>query len=383
MTWFYLFDITIFSFCCFLKVYSMWRKIDSFVDFLTLKSKPFAQFINSFYKRFLAFYCSFCANWFVKKIARFLNSSAVYRKKVLDSNLFYKFRLLSLVAIAVLGIGFVWKSSLSAAWVVALTLVLMWFVFRGYRAAYVVACAIFALLTLVDVFYDGWSALLFLCGLIVASIIWFLALNAEMVRVNLEKSFQLRKKAYSLHKDMVVACLLLLLVLLGGLVKYGFSHPAEGNNVSEIPTVSQNQKLSLAAGTAARHLYGYQDYCHKQGYNLVIYPEVFRSKFATHLAKIEKDLSQYGETTQTFYNQAKSRLGRKLEDSIAVDIENIRRQAIIELVAVNQNTESQNVRWNNDMSKLISTAEACALFDEMAETILLKPNASFQQIMSY
>ena len=66
-----------------------------------------------------------------------------------------------------------------------------------------------------------------------------------------------------------------------------------------------------------------------------------------------------------------------------MDIENIRRQAIIELVAVNQNTEPQNVRWNNDMSKLISTAEACALFDEMAETILLKPNASFQQIMSY
>lgn len=363
----------------------MRRIVGSCLDFFTLKTKPLALWMHSIYLKFGEQKCRALSSAFVEGIARFLNSSALYRKKVLDSNLFEKFRFLSLLAVAILAFCFAWNSSLNVPTIVTLSAIVMWFIYQGYRAAYVVACILFALFALIDIFYDGFSALLFLFGWGLLTIVCFWAFNAEMIRVNLEKSFQLKKIPYNLHKDFVVAFLIALaclgISLLGNSVystkTYDISHNTPVQNMMK------NPKLSLAAGTVARHLYGYQDYCSKQGYNLVIYPKAFLSKFSNSISKIQTDLKQYGYNLETFYALAKSQLGRKLDDSIAVDIENIRRQAIVELVAVKQNTASQNVKWNEELSQLISTSEACAIFDEMAETILLKPNSAFQRITSY
>lgn len=356
----------------------MLKKLDSLILCLLSYLKPICDKIAPSYKKFVLPYQKTLTKLFFAKTAFFLKLSAKEKKKILEQNLLGKMRAAALIVCffqalfsAVLSLDIF--SFFCAGFLIYLIL-------QGYRSAY--------LLSLLFVLFDSLS-LAFLCpektlmllGWIVLSLpILAFAFKYENARLDLEKKFELRQSHSRPFYDFIAAflcsCVCALVALVFLIICSFFS-------TNEPISSSKNQKLNDVAGTAVRHIFAYADYCKSQGIELVNYPKVFVSLFGTSLSKIQNELALDDSNLADFYEQAKKTFGQRLYDSVAADIEKVRKQAILETVALQKNVPVNTLVWDDKFNGLISTAEGCVLFDEMAENILSHSSPSLERIKNF
>ena len=352
----------------------MWQYINALIDCIVLKVKPHTSKIEKFYKKHCSKKLSACSQSFLKLCEPFLKTSLKSRKKILENNLFEKIRLLCVLVVVFFSAVLVYSGSCCLLLALFLNSLVIWFLFRGYRAAYL--CALVCFLFELALAFN-WVVL---SVFVIAAAVLSWGFRIENTRISLEKSFQLRRTYFDILRDCVAASLLALFVLLVGFILFWIC--GESAQEKEAQLVKQ-QQLGIVAGTAARHLFGYEDFCKNQGYVLKNYPVVFAKFFAPEISKIDTALKKQGSSLQIFYQNAKDAFGRRLYNSIAEEIETIRQQAIVEMVSLKKNVNPQDVLWDSDIDGMISTTEACVLFDEMAESILLRPNASFDEMKKF
>ncbi len=252
-------------------------------------------------------------------------------------------------------------------WIFAIIgLPLAWLVWREYRmaafwlSAFQIICMAGSLVVRPEYFL---LEILFGLLFFLVCFICFRYDNAKAKLLGKSVSDEKNKKYKDASAVLISACMLFVAFLLTELVSPGAKMP-----VPEVPV--GNHVFNRRAGVISRSLFGYTEFCRKQNYELKIYPQAFAKRYAGEIAEVEKELSRDGLTLSDYYNNAKRIYGRRLDESIASEMDILRRQAIVELVALNRNIRPSQVRWLPEMDGYISMTEACVLFDEIAENTL-------------
>ncbi len=356
----------------------MIKKLSAFIDWVSTAVSPFMAKVVPFYKKNILPRQKRFSSAFMLKIAPFLKLAPSDKKKILEQNLVGKLRAASIAFCLILALYSVGISFSAGA--VFISVFVSYLMFRGYRAAYVMG-AVFVML---DVFcllgYAESNGLLLFLWLVLALVAFAFAFKYENARISLENGFELKRSQYSLQRDVIAAfiysaILWIVAFILLVITSLGMNAPQS--------SAEDREALNAAAGIAARHIYGYTDYCKSQGYELKRYPEVFAKKFEPSIIKIQAQLAEQDSTLAIFYENAKLAFGKRLFDSLAADIDEVRKQAIIEAVALKNNVSASQVVWSDDYNKEISPEEGCVIFDEMASSIVSSSSADLQKLKNY
>ena len=310
-----------------------------------------------------------CADFIFRRFRKFLDTSPREKQLILQNGLTENMRKVTGIAVIIQFIAAffafwafpVWEIVLFAAELAAL-----YFCLRGYRAAYIILGGT-ALLNFLVMLAAGplyvWPAVLGWL-LLTAATIW--GFKYENALYEIERKAGAKPLKRDVWRDAAGASVLAAVVLASCLFA-----PAQVPSPEERKAEQKyNHQLSMAAGTVVRHVYGYADFCHGEGYDMQKYPAEFKKRFEPEINLLEKELKEQNSSLEKFYQNAKRIYGRKLMESIGSELDGMRRQAIIEMVVMDRGMDASKVKWTPDMDSLISMQEACVLFDELSESIL-------------
>ncbi len=329
---------------------------------------PFCQRLKPLYKKIKPLQDKLSARFF-ETFCRPLTISPKEKQKIFSGNLVRMFRFYTVMAIilqifaSVLMLG-----TTRSVWnFLIIYLPLLYLALKGYRISYLLLILVNTVTAVLAFIKDPSSVLLGVFLWAVFSLIYAFAFKYENGRIIMEKSRELKHSAPDVQKDVVAAVLIMFLALLiAGLV----SVVRTPNMFHKNQVLKSNYQLNRAAGTLSRHLYGYSEFCREQGYELKIYPASFARYFAPEIARVQEQLQKQNSSLPEYYNNAKRIYGQRLIESIAQEMDGIRRQAIVEMVALDKNIRPSEVKWDEKMDGLISMQEACVLFDEISDSAI-------------
>lgn len=358
----------------------MLKKFFLFTDRLAKGLSPVVLKISPLYKKYFLPTQKNFVSAFMDKCSPWMKISSIEKKKMLEKNLLAKFRIASVILCLL-------QIFLSAVFDFS-TLPFFFFgffaflIFKGYRSAYLLAALGFVFDVVSLLFFSTVNSLFILLWLVIGVAVLFFGFKYENARIDLEKKFELRKSQTAPLSDCIAAFLAAVFLWL---VSCFLSLFIANNSAYADFSDEENQQLYIASGTVARHVFGYADYCQSKGYQLTNYPNAFIKKFDPAVSKIQNALTERGSSLADFYHNAQKVFGNRLYESLAQDIEKVRHQAIIEMVALKQNIPTDKVVWSDDYDKLISSEEGCVIFDEMAESIVasLVHSPSIEQLLSF
>lgn len=356
----------------------MVKKIDGLVSVVSKFVSPAISKVLPFYKKKILPKQKIWSSAFMQKLSPFLKLSISDRKKVLEQNFVAKFRTAA-IGICLFQALFSAVISYSSA-VVFGAVFLSYLIFRGYRVSYILAAFFVAVSVFSLLGVEAVNSFLLILWLVLALVTFAFAFKYENARIGLENSFELKRSQYSLQTDVISAVIYAFALWLVAFIIILFVSlfATQNNDITE-----NSEELNAVAGIAARHIYGYADYCKSQGYELKRYPEVFAKKFEPAVMEIQSQLTARESSLSEFYDHAKRAFGKRLFDSLAADIDEVRKQAIIEAIALKNNISASQVVWSDEYNKEISPEEGCVIFDEMADSIVSSSSADLQKLKNY
>ena len=362
----------------------MLHKLDNVLNKVSAWFTPLVKKGTPFYRRRVLPLQNKLSGAFFKRLQKYLKISSRQKKKLLNDPPFRRWRLCALLAALLqtatpeICIGEWWSTG------ILLTVPLAFLLWKGYRIAVLLLfVGQTVLCTALLLFYPGSFLSILLCW-VVTGLVYAYLFRLENARVGLERSFELRSRRPETQKDIITALLLLFLCWMGLALASVVSE--KGSRLSPEELAIEKEKayrLSLVSGTIVRHVYGYADFCRQEGYELRKYPRAFAERFAPEIARVQQELHKKGSSLQEFYLNAKRTYGRRLYDSIAGEMDGIRRQAIMEMLVLQKGIPASEIRWNEAIDASISMQEACLIFDEMYESILSRPSRSFAEVRGY
>ncbi len=133
-------------------------------------------------------------------------------------------------------------------------------------------------------------------------------------------------------------------------------------------TVLQNAdyNIGMAAGVVYRHTVGYKHFCQQNGYELKQYPENFTKYMKNDIDKIEANANANGYSLKELYKRIEEQGVDTVSKSVAEDMENFRKNAIIWLASNHYKVSTDKIQWSDEMRDLMSMHDACALFDDFS-----------------
>lgn len=139
--------------------------------------------------------------------------------------------------------------------------------------------------------------------------------------------------------------------------------------------VSQNKKqaefeLGYAGGMIYRQVEGYQAACRESGYELKVYPQKFKAKYANEIKKIADTAKKYNYSLGELFAfiENNSNLKSKLIADIKSEMDNMRKQIILAALQEKENNEA--LVWNDAYNNILSSEGLCRDIDEHPEDYL-------------
>ena len=139
--------------------------------------------------------------------------------------------------------------------------------------------------------------------------------------------------------------------------------------------VSQNKKqaefeLGYAGGMIYRQVEGYQAACRESGYELKVYPQKFKAKYANEIKKIADTAKKYNYSLGELFAfiENNSNLKSKLIADIKSEMDNMRKQIILAALQEKENNEA--LVWNDAYNDILSSEGLCRDMDEHPEDYL-------------
>ena len=347
----------------------MFKKIDAWLESCTEFLTPLFNVIIPLLERLRPTRDKIVIKFF-KYFRKYLKVTAAEKEKIKTGNIVKIFRVYSIAAVlfriifSVIATG----GGILVAWRVSVVnLPLVYLLCRGYRISYLLLILTNTFFSILMLIREPTSILFIGVWWFIACSIYFFAFRYENARYEMADKGEIPPLVRHVKKDIVgVAIIIILSLFLSQMVRY----VAMPNLSPKKEVLRDNHQLNRNAGIISRSLYGYKEFCQKQGYELKIYPTLFAKRYANEIASVEKELSERDSSLQEYYDNAKRIYGEKLENSIKNELDILRRQAIVELVALNKNIRPSQVKWTSEMDNYISMVEACVLFDEISENTL-------------
>lgn len=357
----------------------MRKEFNRFLKVVQKNIEPLVKKLEPVYLKFKP-YQDKATSWFFSKMKRFLAVSNAQKTKIISGNLVANSRMAVLIAI-------VFQVLISAYVVQSFTFVLASLIFylpvaylvsRGYRIASLLLIIIRTFDSVMLLMVGNISVVNILLWWVIFCAIYFNDFRIENARIQLEKAEKLRAPKNTTFRDVIIAVLLFVVLVFSTIV---VKVAARDDMLQAIG--QDNIKLGMVSTFVVYNEYGYSDYCAKQGYILQNYPQAFNDKFAVEIKNIQKKLSKQGMSLKKVYDQIKQNHWAQLEPVIAGSLEVIRRNAAVLQAAQEQKIAPEEVKWNSDVSDLVSAKQACEIFDANADGILAQPNPQYAIIEEY
>ena len=172
---------------------------------------------------------------------------------------------------------------------------------------------------------------------------------------------------------------LILGLLLNFVILFGNPFIAnQQNEAVEKSVLTQNfqgddlEKVSASLGFIYRHVNGYAEVCLKENYELQKYPNDFVELLREDILKLKAKLEGKGISLEQAMNEVKAqpRFVGLVQQSIYVELEQLKRAIIINEVAQQQNVPVTDIEWNDDWDNLLSFQNVCQAFDEAGLDLL-------------
>lgn len=129
---------------------------------------------------------------------------------------------------------------------------------------------------------------------------------------------------------------------------------------------NEDYNIGMAAGIIYRHTVAYKQFCKQYDFELTQYPENFVKFMKKDIDKIENAAQANGYSLEQLYERIESQGDEVVSQSVAEDMENFRKNAIIWLAANHYNVSTDKIKWSEDMRELMNMHDACALFDDFS-----------------
>lgn len=344
----------------------MFKIIDGWLAELAVFVSPLFDLFEPLYVKIKPYLDKIAAR-FYKLLKKQLKISPEEKSKIALENVVRNFRFYSVLAVIfrILFSVIAAQGSLLIVWsTLIVNLPLVYLVCKGYRLAYLLLIFSNTTYSLLMLIADPKSILFVGVWWFIACTIYFLGFKYENGQVEMSRNGEIKPLFYHPRKDIVAIVLIIALTsMFAQLVSYV--------NTPRMPTshvrLIDNYKLNRKAGIISRSIYGYSEFCKDLGYELKNYPRIFAERYAAEIAAVEAELEKRNSSLSDYYNNAKRIYGRRLTDSIADELDILRRQATVELVAWVGNIRPSQVKWRPEMDEYISMVEACLVFDEIAE----------------
>ncbi|MEE6206963.1 MAG: hypothetical protein VZR95_02800 [Alphaproteobacteria bacterium] len=150
-------------------------------------------------------------------------------------------------------------------------------------------------------------------------------------------------------------------------------------------------RLGLAIGEIYRHEYGYPEFCRHYGYEMVNYPQHFKSMYYQAINTIEADQMKLlnraapdkYQNIEDFYKTEMSVQSNSLNNPAIRDFfEAIRKRVILIEVANEENIPDEKLSWKDEYDTKLGYDAACKAVDIDAD-YFLSLDCPFGHILSY
>ena len=138
-----------------------------------------------------------------------------------------------------------------------------------------------------------------------------------------------------------------------------------------IPSI-RDDMLYTAREDIYFHRYGYTKACAENGYDLKVYPQKFAEIYHDDIAAIENYIlkeSSY-KTIDEYYAAADKTLYPHIKDMIIHNLNLIKQQVTMEMIAQKSSTSVEELRWRPEYETILNIPFICKLLDASAEDIL-------------
>ena len=138
-----------------------------------------------------------------------------------------------------------------------------------------------------------------------------------------------------------------------------------------------------AASVLYRHEIGYKKYCAELGYEMTQYPQKFAEAVATGKDLISAEVAKKGYTLEEVYQEVEKLIGHLVYNSIVTEFYDIRRSMTIYMASEQSGLPPEEIEWNENLEKVMTDKDVCAMFDENAETMDFKQNGGYLYLQKY
>lgn len=156
-------------------------------------------------------------------------------------------------------------------------------------------------------------------------------------------------------------------------------------------TSAPSFRLKSAINEIYRHEYEYPEFCRHYGYEMINYPQQFRSQYYRALQTIEADQmkllsrtipNKYKSIKDFYESQTAVKSNASTDTSIHDFFENARKQIILIKIAAEENVPLQKLVWKDEYDSILGYKEACKVVDRNAD-FFLSLDCPFRHILTY
>lgn len=157
-----------------------------------------------------------------------------------------------------------------------------------------------------------------------------------------------------------------ILMIVLGLINNFYPYSIGGTSSLQLSD-EQAKQLASRSVFIYRHTKGYAAVCQKEGYELKIFPNEFKTHFTADIARLDTKLAQYGLNLADLEREfITDELKQVVENSIYEDLEGWREEYIRGGIAKEEGIAYDEVQWDESYRDLVSLGEICEVFDNYA-----------------
>lgn len=357
----------------------MYKQINDFIKKLQDQVKPWIKKIQPYYKKVKP-YQDQAVEWFFAKTRRFLVVNEAQKKNIISGRtvLYSRLAVLGAVIFQLFIAGILVGSLQVILSSLVFYLPLVFLVFRGYRIAPLLLIVMRTFDSLFIIFANPLRFINVVLWWIVICAVYFNGFRIENARIQMQKNGELPRKRSAVLRDSIIAVLLFVAALMAAGISSSFTRHSD-----PLEQEQADVELGMVSTFIVHNQYGYSDFCADNGYVMQNYPQAFATQFSSEIERVEKKLAARGMSLQKVYEQLQQTHGEKLQMVVKSSLDAIRRQAIVEKAAQEENIPVAEVKYTPELDKKISFADACQMFDNAAAEILAQPNPQYALIRQY